>query len=248
HSLSNTTTTPSPPTYRYSCGSIGTSTTAQLFSWESPVPITPFRDTFSYCTARNFLDNFTPSELLTLPIDPHSPAPHTTKLTHLVTLLHQKLSSEKSPTTPPHSLFSTDYTKWYKLWQAIYTFQHELRLPEAEATVRMLIARPRPGATEWNVVPTHMLAEFLVEAGRFEEAEGVEGPVREWMDERRKLGRDSPQAISARRIIARAVWGRFGGRAGGGGKRRGRWWMRCWGLWRGWARGGLRFIGRRRGG
>lgn len=82
--------------------------------------------------------------------------------------------------------------------------ENELKLPSAEATVRMLVAR-RPDPD--NVVPPHMLAEHLVKIGKYEEAEEVERPVCEWMDKRPHLGRNSPQAINARRIIAKALWG-----------------------------------------
>jgi hypothetical protein len=46
--------------------------------------------------------------------------------------------------------------------------QNELNLPEAEASVRMLVEK-RPDET--NVVPPHMLAEHLVKIGKYAEAE-----------------------------------------------------------------------------
>ena len=82
--------------------------------------------------------------------------------------------------------------------------ENELNLPSAEATVRMLVVR-RPDPD--NVVPPHMLAEPLVKIGKYKEAEEVEGPVCEWTDKRPHLGQNSPQAINARRIIAKALWG-----------------------------------------
>lgn len=52
-----------------------------------------------------------------------------------------------------------------------------------------------------------MLAEHLVKVGKYKEAEETELPVCVWMDSRPHLGKTSPQALNARRIIARALWG-----------------------------------------
>lgn len=63
--------------------------------------------------------------------------------------------------------------------------------------------RPDPN----NVVPPHMLAEYLVKHGKYVEAERIEIGVREWMDRNPKLGMSTPQALNARRIIVKALWG-----------------------------------------
>lgn len=79
-------------------------------------------------------------------------------------------------------------------------------LPGAEETVRMLVAtRPQEGIED-NVVPLHMLAEHLVKTGRYEEAIEVETPVLKWILAKPHLVRDSPQAINAKRFIAKALW------------------------------------------
>ncbi|PYI04021.1 hypothetical protein BO78DRAFT_399378 [Aspergillus sclerotiicarbonarius CBS 121057] len=195
-----TTTTTS---VRYSTGEVATSESAKAFPWESPIPVNSFWDSFSYCTARSFLINFTSSELSTLPIDPSSTATHETKLHLLLDLLQTKLTEKESTTTPPHSLYHTDYDRWYNLWSGIYTMQNTLSLPEAEQTIRMLVAK-RPDET--NIVPSHMLAEYLLKAGKYSEAEETARPVCAWMDAQPRLGKDSPQALNARRFIAKAVW------------------------------------------
>lgn len=82
--------------------------------------------------------------------------------------------------------------------------ENELDLPEAEQTVRTLVEK-RPD--ESNVVPPHMLSEYLVKHGKkYEEAEKIARPVMAWMDAQPHIGKASPQALNARRIIARALW------------------------------------------
>lgn len=87
-------------------------------------------------------------------------------------------------------------------------------MPEAEDTIREMVElrEGKGGVNSANLVTMHMFADFLVKTGKFEEAERVESEVCEVMDRRASLGRDSPQAINARRIIARAVWGQGEGR------------------------------------
>ncbi|KAJ5534390.1 hypothetical protein N7527_000644 [Penicillium freii] len=68
-----------------------------------------------------------------------------------------------------------------------------------------MLVEKRPDKS--NIVPLHMLAEHLVKVGKHKEAEETELPVCEWMDSRPHLGKTSPQALNARRIIARALWG-----------------------------------------
>ncbi|KAJ5863722.1 uncharacterized protein N7529_005638 [Penicillium soppii] len=68
-----------------------------------------------------------------------------------------------------------------------------------------MLVEKRPDKSD--IVPLHMLADHLVKVGKYKEAEEIERPVCEWMDTRPHLGRTSPQALNARRIIARALWG-----------------------------------------
>ncbi|PWY81592.1 hypothetical protein BO94DRAFT_536859 [Aspergillus sclerotioniger CBS 115572] len=197
--MATTTTT----SVRYSTGKVATSESAKAFPWEAPIPVDPFWDSFEYCTARSFLSNFTDDELAKLPIDAYSTADHQTKLGLLLQLLNDKLTQEEAATSPPQSLYEADYKRWYSLWSGIFTIQNNLNLPEAEQTVRMLVEkRPDPN----NVDPSHMLAEYLVKVGKYEEAEETAKPVCAGMDALPRLGKDSPQALNARRFIAKAVW------------------------------------------
>ncbi|OJJ67565.1 hypothetical protein ASPBRDRAFT_134965 [Aspergillus brasiliensis CBS 101740] len=172
--------------------------------WEKPVPVSPFWNSIDYSIARNFLANFSSAELAQLPIDEDSSADQRCKLLLLLRLLQRKLDQKEAATSPPQTLYVSDYQQWYRLWQGIYALQDELNLPEAEQTVRMLVEKT-PYKT--NVVPSHMLAEHLVKVGKYEEAEWTERPICAWMDARPHLGPSSPQALNARRLIAQAVWG-----------------------------------------
>jgi hypothetical protein len=194
-------------TFRYSNGEVAASETAKAFSWEAPVPVNSFWDAFEYCTARSFLCNFSAEELRQLPIDPDSTDIYQEKAKLLLKLLQTKLAEEESASWSLSGceLFESDYNRWYDLWQAVYAYQNELNLPEAEETVRMLVARNRDKSSE--VRPRHMLAEYLVKNGGYKEAEDIEFPVCAWMDARPHLGKESPQAINARRILVRALWG-----------------------------------------
>jgi hypothetical protein len=191
------------PSFRFSNGQITNVDAVKDFPWGAPVPVNLFWDSFSYCDARNFLAHFSEQELNQLPINQHSQDDHRNKVRLLLGLLREKLAQEEAAAAPAQSLYNTDYKRWYGLWQGIYACENQLDLPQAEETVRML-ARTRPD--ESNVIPPHMLAEYLVKVGKYKEAEETERPVCTWMDERPSLGRDSPQALNARRIIAKALW------------------------------------------
>ncbi len=69
----------------------------------------------------------------------------------------------------------------------------------------MLVARQPEHSTD--IRPRHILAEHLLKIGKYEEAEEMERPACAWMDAQSRLGKESPQAINARRFIARALWG-----------------------------------------
>ena len=178
------------PYFRYSTGKVATSEEAKAFSWEAPVPINRFWDSINYCTARNFLGNFSDHELEQLPIQKDSADDQQTKLQLLLQLLQDQLAKEGAAISPPQSLYEKDYKRWYSLWQGIYVMEDQMNLPKAEQTVRMLV-ETRPDKS--NVVPPHMLAEHLVKIGKYKEAEGTERPVCEWMDARPHLGKASPQ-------------------------------------------------------
>ncbi|RAK71473.1 uncharacterized protein BO72DRAFT_503328 [Aspergillus fijiensis CBS 313.89] len=166
------------PAFRHSMGEVATSEEARQVSWEAPVPVNRFWDSFRYCVARIFLGDFTDPELRQLPIVPDSSQDQTTKVRLLLTLLQAKLATAQAASSPSQPLYETDYKRWYGLWQAVCVMQDELHLPEAEDTVRLLV-NPRPDNS--NVVSPHMQAEHLVKIGKYEEAEKVEGPVLAWM-------------------------------------------------------------------
>jgi hypothetical protein len=192
--------------FRYSNGEIATAEAAATFSWEVPVPVNPFWDDIDYCPAQNFLGSFSEHELEQLPIDPGSTDTPSAKLQLLLRLLKEKLAREEAAASPPQSLHGANYTRWYDLWQAIYALQSAAGLLEASgATARMLVARQPEDSTD--VRPRHILAEHLVKAGEYVEAEDTARPVCAWMDAQPRLGKDSPQAINSRRMIARALWG-----------------------------------------
>lgn len=192
---------------RYSNDNVGKSATAQLFPWEKPVPVSKFWDSFDYCISRNFLSNFTGPELEKLPIDSDSTASHEDKLKLLLHLVQEKLKNEEAAAVEksPGGLYDTNYECWNSLWQSTYTLQSELGLlTDAEHTLRQLVDR-RPNKAN-NFIPLHMLADHLILTGQYAEAETTERPVCAWMDAHAGLGKHSPQAINARRIIARALW------------------------------------------
>ncbi|KAB5546974.1 hypothetical protein GE09DRAFT_1288686 [Coniochaeta sp. 2T2.1] len=78
--------------------------------------------------------------------------------------------------------------------------------PELQAVMSRILVARNPDKKS-AVRPPHILAEYLVKVGKYKEAEEIELPVRAWVDGQPHLGRDSPQAINARRIIAKALWG-----------------------------------------
>ncbi len=61
-----------------------------------------------------------------------------------------------------------------------------------------------------NLSHFHTLAGMLLATGRYEEAEKMEVDVKGWLES--KLGKDSPQALGAWRIIVQAVWKQGAGR------------------------------------
>jgi len=162
-----------------------------------------FWDSIDYCTAHNFLGNFSDAEQGQLPVESDSADDTDTKLRLLLRLLREKIDRQEGAASPPGSLYETGYEKWYSLWQGVFRIQDMLGLPEAEDTVRMLVAK----AKGRNIVPGHMLAEYLAKNGKYREAEETERPVLAWMEGSPGLGRDSPQAINARRIMVKALWG-----------------------------------------
>jgi hypothetical protein len=174
--------------------------TAKNFSWEYPVPKNAFWNDLKFVVGRNFLQSFSLEEFEKLPIDPESTQDRNTKLELLLELLRQKLASEDA-LVAPETFYDVDYPAWDTLWLAIFTMQDELGHPNAEQTIRMMFDRRK---NKDNLSHLHTLSVLLFDKGEYAEAEEVERPVLVWLD--RRLGKDSPQALGSRRIIARSIW------------------------------------------
>lgn len=184
--------------YRYSQGDkdIGS---ARKFHWEIPVPICKFWDDFSYPAARNFLDVF-PKEHI--PIDLDSTAQKQEKVDLLGKLLDERLAS-KDADAAPKTLYDVDYDYWKKIWLAKIGMQVEVQDLKLEDTMRMMIEKNKP-KDPTNLSFNHSLTSVLLTKGKYAEAEATELPVPEWLDS--KLGKESPQSLSSRRMIAHAIW------------------------------------------
>ena len=70
------------------------------FSWEYTVPGTPFWNDLPFTVARNFLCNYTDSEISSLPIDPESSLPKEKKLRILEELLIDHLTAKDAAAAP----------------------------------------------------------------------------------------------------------------------------------------------------
>ncbi|KAK3377103.1 hypothetical protein B0T24DRAFT_620462 [Lasiosphaeria ovina] len=196
-----------PSAVRYSTANVANDSAAQSFAWEEGIPVNKFWDSLSFCTSRNFLRNFSAAELAALPIDAASSAPDTEKLELLLRLLETKLSHNDINITEQEDNDDDDgkFNRWNDICLAIASIQSELgRLDAAETTIRAMAAARRD---KTNLSPLHMLADHLVKIRKFAEAEAMERPVVQWMDAHPRLGKDSPQALSARRVLVRALWG-----------------------------------------
>lgn len=184
--------------YRYSQNSkdIGE---AKNFSWEYPVPTNEFWNPLDFVVGRNFLQCFSADEIARLPLD--STLNKDGKLELLLQLLQERLSS-RDAAAAPRTLYDVNYEAWDKLLLGICTMQGQLgQSAEAEKTIRTLVDRRKD---KTNLSHLHSLSGLLAEQGRYAEAEETEMPVKLWLDER--LGKDSPQALGSRRIIAKVMW------------------------------------------
>ncbi|EON63811.1 hypothetical protein W97_03039 [Coniosporium apollinis CBS 100218] len=184
--------------YRYSQNSknIGE---AKNFSWEYPVPANDFWNPLDFVVGRNFLQCFSADEIARLPLD--STLSKDGKLELLLQLLQEKLFS-RDAAAAPQTLYDVDYAAWDKLLLGMCTMQGQLgQSAEAEKTIRSLVDRRKDRT---NLSHLHSLSGLLAEQGKHAEAEETEMPVKLWLDER--LGKDSPQALGSRRIIAKAMW------------------------------------------
>ncbi|KAH8682057.1 hypothetical protein BX600DRAFT_447697 [Xylariales sp. PMI_506] len=174
---------------------------AKQFSWEYPVPDSPFWNDLPFVVGRNFLTCYSPEEIAALPIDLDSSLDKNTKLELLLNILEEKAKNEDLVASP-QTYYDVDYEGWENVWLGISTIQDLLeRFDDQEMTVRMLCDRRKD---KNNLSHFHSLSVILLRKQQFADAEKTEIPVLKWLE--KLLGSDSPQALGSRRIIARAVW------------------------------------------
>ncbi|KAK8018321.1 hypothetical protein PG991_007511 [Apiospora marii] len=181
---------------------------ARNFSWEFPVPDNDFWCNLPYSLSRNFLQSFSSEKLLRLSVhfDDHHKLDRVVKLELLARLLHEELKEQDAAAAEDdgsrQTFYDVDYPRWRAVWLAVCSVQQELgQRAEAEDTLHMLHEKRRDPA---NLSYLHSLASLLLTRGVYAEAERMELDVRTWLDSR--LGRDSPQALGARRVLAEATW------------------------------------------
>ncbi|KAJ3572717.1 hypothetical protein NPX13_g4954 [Xylaria arbuscula] len=169
---------------------------------EYPVPVNPFWDDIRYPTARSILQAFAPDDdAEKLPIDSKSKLSSHEKLELLHTLLRNRLSQAEA-SSAPDTLLSADYETWYKIHTAIFSAQKDLGdAGAAETTLRTLFENRRD---KENISLLQSLHWMLLERGSYEEVVEQEPRVVEWLDGR--LGKNSPQALGSRRMMAEALW------------------------------------------
>ena len=174
---------------------------AKNFSWEYPIPVNDFWKSLDFIVGRNFLQCFSPAEIELLRLEESESLSKEGKLQLLLKLLQEKLSAGDTAAAL-QTLYDVDYGSWDKLMLGIHTMQLYLeQADEAETSLRELIDR-RKDTT--NLSYLHSLSVMLEKRGDYVEAEETERKVRVWLDA--KVGRDAPQALGSRRIIARAMW------------------------------------------
>ncbi|KAK7931992.1 hypothetical protein PG985_002704 [Apiospora marii] len=187
---------------------------ARNLSWEYPVPDNDFWRDLPYSLSRNFLQSFSPEKLLQLSahFEGHDKLDRVAKLELLARLLHDELKEQDASAAANaaaaedddsrQTFYDVNYPRWRAVWLAVCSAQQELgQRVEAEDTLRMLHEKRRDPA---NLSHLHSLASLLLTRGVYAEAERMELDVRTWLDSR--LGRDSPQALGARRMLAEATW------------------------------------------
>ncbi|KAI8631532.1 hypothetical protein F5Y19DRAFT_424097 [Xylariaceae sp. FL1651] len=174
---------------------------AKNFSWEHPVPRNTFWDDLSFSVARNFLQAFTAEELRIVRIDPNSTQSKEQRLRLLGKWLKKKLIQQEAQAAP-QSFYDVDYIAWERVMLGSFTIQHELGdLAGAEETLRFMIDHRKDKS---NLSHLHSLAALQLDRGQYAEAEETGRKVEAWLIE--KLGSDSPQALSAKRVIILALW------------------------------------------
>lgn len=188
--------------FRYSTGILDPNN-APAFKWEYPVPVNDFWNSFKYTSGRNFLTCFSQDEIDDMHLEKHEDLSNKQKATILLTIIRDKIVALESP---DHPLWETDFPTWQTLMQAAISMHGELELLDEEIKAEEQVIEKRGDKS----IPAHAhgLAYLLSKRGLpgdFEKSEELERNAIEWFDV--NLGKDSPQALSVRRVIATAVWG-----------------------------------------
>lgn len=151
--------------------------------------------------AQNVQRIFTDAEVLALGLDEHAPKSTDEKLRFLLQLVEQKLATLEAAT--PRGLRQTDWPLWVNIMAAIFELQQTLNMREADVTLDTLIGHGKDGGKNYAFV--YQLARVKLQSGQYSEAEALAKETLPWMEKHEALGKDSPQALGARRIILQAV-------------------------------------------
>jgi hypothetical protein len=189
-----------PTTARFSTG-VCEVDKAPKFKWEFPVPDTPFWSSLRYPSARNFLECFSNDEVEGMKLEQHNSLNNQQKAELLIQLLERKISDNSSPSKP---LWVTDNRQWMKIKMAIGTLYGEK--PDLDSQIRVAEELQEKRADKSNLSHQHSLAAMLLlkDDCDYKEVEELETPCLPQMIE--TAGNDSPQAMSSRRILAKAIW------------------------------------------
>lgn len=172
---------------------------APNFHWEYPVPVNDFWDTLKYPSARNFLTCFSTEEVEQMNLEQYGSLSNDKKAEILIKILRERIASKESRERP---LYIIDNALWQKLMMAIGTIYGESDQLDKQIEVAEELVEKRVDKS--NVSHLHALGALLAKRGEYRRAEEIERQCTEYMDA--KAGKDSPQSMSSRRIIAKAVW------------------------------------------
>ena len=174
---------------------------AKSFAWEYPVPNNAFWGPLDFVAGRNFLKCFSSSELQAMEPRLIGSLPNPEKYELLLKILNEKLEAGDKAAAPK-TLQEVDHKVWDDLMLGVVTMYARLnRLVDQESTLCLLIAKRQDPC---NLSHLYNLAGVLLEQGKYAEAEEMASEARDWLDG--KLGKESPQALGARKIIVEAVW------------------------------------------
>jgi tetratricopeptide (TPR) repeat protein len=117
----------------------------------------------------------------------------------LIKILREKILELETPDQP---LWVTNNAAWRKIMMGIGTVYGESgQIDEQIQVAEELIDKQED---KLNLSHQHALAALLVQRGDYERAEVLEKPCTEYMDN--NTGKDSPQSMSSRRVLAKAIW------------------------------------------